>query len=164
MSVRWQSRQSPTWRNAPGVAGRSARAPDASTFVRHSPTRPPDHLEPACDIIKESTYLGIGMIMRSGAWTSLLVCLGLFAASFDNIPDLPAIQQTVIGARISHPVSSQTKVFELGVVTTGERQEIQFSWRRRSDDHRGRLPATGPRFIHHGSDTSPPLATSPEIL
>ena len=147
-----------------GPTARSAGVGPVSAFLGASQTGPSYGLEPGCDIAKKDTQLSIGMMIRSGAWISLLMCLGLLAASFDDIPDFPTIRQTAVGAQVSHPVSAKTKAFERGVVAAGERQEILFSRCGHSDDHRGPLPLLGLEFTRHGSDTSPPLAPPPALL
>jgi hypothetical protein len=101
----------------------------------------------------------IRKIIESALWIPLLVCLSILAASVDNIPDLPALRQAVIGSRVSQSISPQARTNGAHFATVEQRDEIRCLQPESAICQPLSPLVMGRNFPRHESDSSPPSLT-----
>jgi hypothetical protein len=100
--------------------------------------------------------LRIGRIIKSALWIPLLVCVGILAASFDRIPDLPALRQIAISSRVTQSASHQAQTGAMRLPVTGTRVAIRLSWPESAIDRPVPLPFAYQNCARQESGSSPP--------
>jgi hypothetical protein len=100
--------------------------------------------------------LRIGRIIESAFWIPLLVCVGILAASFDRIPDLPALRQIAISSRVTQSVSHQAQTGAIRSAVTGAQAAIHLSWLESAIDRPAPLPFAYQNCARQESGSSPP--------
>jgi hypothetical protein len=101
----------------------------------------------------------IRQIIGSTLWLPLIVCLSSLAASVDNIPDLPAFRQAVIGSRVTQSISLHPRTHGPSFATVDDWDEVRFSQPESAMVRPLTPPVTNRNFTRRESDSSPPVST-----